>query len=116
MNFVKTIKTKTNFAKGGFGGIKETVINMHRNDDKPIIDTSDVKKIVSSLFVAGQKKGLTPNIMVRALGATGWFSFPMSNDGTIDIKDFDEYFEGKVKNVKKFTKFSQLEIHVYAEK
>ena len=115
MNFVKTIKTKTNFAKGGFGGIKETVINMHRNDDKPIIDTSDVKKIVSSLFVAGQKKGLTPNIMVRALGPTGWKSFPMSADGTIDIKDFDDYYKGKVKNVKKFSKFSDLEIHVYSE-
>ena len=115
MSFVKKIETKTNFARGGFGGVKETVINMHRNDDKPIIDTSDVKKIVSSLFVAGQKKGLTPNIMVRALGATGWKSFPMSNDGTIDIKDFDDYYKGKVKNVKKFSKFSDLEIHVYSE-
>ena len=115
MSFVKKIETKTNFSRGGFGGVKETVINMHRNDNKPIIDTSDVKKIVSSLFVAGQKKGVNPNIMVRALGPTGWKSFPMSNDGTIDIKDFDDYYKGKVKNVKKFSKFSDLEIHVYSE-
>ena len=115
MNFVKTIKTKTNFARGGFGGVKETIISMHRIDNKPIIDTSDIKKIVSLLFKTAQKKGLTPDIMVRALGPTDWRSFNMTDDGTIDIEDFETYYKGKVKIVKKFCKFAALDIHVYSE-
>ena len=115
MNFVKKITTKTNFSRGPFAGVNETTIKMHRTDNKPNIDTSDVKKIVSTIYEAGLKKGIDPQIMLRALGPTGWKSFPMSDDGTIDIIEFDKYYEGRVKNTKKFGKFSQLEIHVYSE-
>ena len=113
MNFVKKITTKTNFSRGPIAGVNETTIKMHRKDNKPNIDTSDVKKIVSTIYAAGLKKGIDPQIMVRALGPTGWKSFPMSDDGTIDIQEFEDYFAGRVKTTKKFSKFSQLEIHVY---
>ena len=115
MNFVKKITSKTNFSRGVFGGVNETTINMHRTDNKPNIDTSDVKKIVATIYAAGLKKGKNPQIMVRAIGPTDWHSFTMSDDGTIDIQEFEDYFAGRVKNTKKFSKFSQLEIHVYSE-
>ena len=114
MNFEKKITSKTNFSRGVFGGVNETTIKMHRKDNKPNIDTADVKKIVATIYAAGLKKGKNPQIMVRANGPDQWHSFIMSDDGTIDdIMEFDKYYEGRVKNVKKFGKFSQLEIHVY---
>ena len=91
--------------------VKEITYKVTRKDKKMNITPEDVRQLVKSIETQASKRGETIRLMVRALNGMREFTLK-GFDTDLDVLDFEEYFEGKVKDISKFTDFAQLEITI----
>lgn len=88
-----------------FNNSVEKTMQITRSNNKQI----DVNEM-ESLFKGIQKNKKGSKFIVRALNGQRWFTFKGYEDSELNIMDFEEYYENKVKDSQKFEMFSQIEI------
>ncbi len=97
-----------------FLGIKEQVYKITRKDKQMKITPEDIRQLVKSIEGQAAKKNETIRLMVRGLNGMRMFTLK-GFDEELNVHDFDEYFQGKVKDVSKFSDFSQLQVTIMKE-
>ena len=87
----------------------QRTINLHRRDKKPI-EIDEIKKIYDKYIPAGSK------CIIRALNNVQWYTLKSLNEDDLNLKEYTEYWNNKVKDATKFEKFFQLSICVIQPK
>jgi hypothetical protein len=83
----------------------QTTIKVKKNNNNTI--SPDELKIVTKNLLAKAPKGT--KLRIRGLGIDKWINLK-SFDKELNIKDEEEYYNGKVKETGKFMNFSQIEL------
>jgi hypothetical protein len=74
------------------------------------IKLTDLNKILDSIrLIADRRNKIVVIPLIRVLNGDKWASFKSE-------EDLENYYEGKVKEVRKFTKFFQVQITTILEK
>ncbi len=94
-----------------FGDSTEKTFQINKSDGKSMITPEEIRKIVTSIEKQAEKKGDKIRLMIRGLNGTRRFTLK-GFDEELNVMDDDEYFEGKAKDVTKFTDFFQVQITV----
>lgn len=95
--------------------IKETTksftrtLNLHRKDNKPL-EIKEIKKIFDKYIPANTK------CVMRGLNSMQWFTIKSLSENDLNVKDYQDYYQGKVIDPTKFDKFFQLSISVIQPK
>jgi hypothetical protein len=94
--------------------INETREHQHSTETRMQITRKGKKQInVDELF--GIFNGLKKNkkgsqFIIRALNGQRWFTFKGYEDEDLNVQNFEEYYNNRVKDTGKFEMFSQIEI------
>ena len=89
--------------------IKETpksytrAINLHRKDNKPL-EIKDIKKIYDKFIPKGTK------CIIRGMNSMQWFTIKSLSENDLNLTDYEDYFQSRVADPKKFDKFYTLSI------
>ena len=84
--------------------------------DKDMIKISEIKKLTENIL----KENKGAKLRVRALGISSMSTFGQavystlkSLDGELNVKDQEEYLNGRVADTAKFLNYSQLELSLF---
>jgi hypothetical protein len=100
--YVKTVKSVKKHRDG-----EEKMIQLHRKDKKSKISVQDIRDIVAGI----EKKNPDGRYMIRAMNIDKMWTFK-GYDGELNIEDFEEYLANKVRDISKFSMFSQMQIYI----
>jgi hypothetical protein len=103
MALTKKIMHIRNFEDG-----VQTTIQISKTDST-LISLGQVREIINQL----EKKNA--KVMVRALNVEKWTTLKNFDD-VFNSENFTDYYKNKVKNVAKFTNFSQLQVSILKDK
>jgi hypothetical protein len=98
-------------AEKSFKTAKEKVIQLSRNDKKPMT-IQEVMDITKNLQKAGEDDNLHTKLVVRGLGPTRMYTLKGYEDDLKTMDDYENYFSNVASSIK-FNKFSQLQINIY---
>ncbi len=87
----------------------EKTVKITKENGKPL-DTNDIFKVYD--LVRHQAKDKNAKYLIRALGVERMFTFKKYYENKLTMKQFEEYYEGNVKDPQKFDKFDYVEITI----
>ena len=88
-------------------GAKQSRLELFK-ENKEDMTPDDIAKFTNQLL---SKLPEGSKLRIRALGADRWATLK-TFDSELNVKNEEEYYRGKVKDLAKFMKFSQLEVVV----
>ena len=91
----------------------ETTVTIERSNNKWITPT-ELKKLYEKVEKVIHNKYPTAKIMIRGLSPKQYYTLKTYDEDELNLKDFDDYLIGKVKDHKddKFSKFNQIKISI----
>jgi hypothetical protein len=91
-----------------FGDSVQKVTQFYKRDSQ--IKLRELNKILDSIrLIANRRNKIISIPLIRVLNGDKWISFK-------NEEDIEDYYEGKVEEVKKFEKFFQVQITTILEK
>ena len=96
-------------------GNQLTNITVFRKDRKKLIDPKDVKQMVAELHKKSLKEVGSNDFKIYTRTWAGDMAHTFNVDEQGDVLKFDEsddYYQGKVKNTKKFLKYYKVDFYV----
>jgi hypothetical protein len=108
--YIKKLIGTKEFMKEGKITTKESIIMISRKDKK-WMKAEELKSYYNSLMNDANKDNIKLGVIIRLLAGTRWFTVK-GKTTDLNIKTIDEYFEGRVRDEKKFATFSQIEVTV----
>jgi hypothetical protein len=91
-----------------FGDSVQKVTQFYKRDSQ--IKLRELNKILDSIrLIADRRNKIVSIPLIRVLNGDKWISFK-------NEEDIEDYYEGKVEEVKKFEKFFQVQITTILEK
>lgn len=99
-----------------FGTKKQTTIKFTAKNGKNDIDKHEVEAIFDTIEAVGEDRANGRNIrtIVRGMNCQRMFTLK-ALDGPLKIKDFEEYYENRVKDEHKFEMFSEINVTILVE-
>lgn len=94
-----------------FAGARETTLIISRPNKSKQLDVWEMRNILTNM----QKSLPDAKFMVRAMNAQLIFTFKGYDDDELNVEEFEDYYENKVKDTMKFVKFSFIEITSYVK-
>ena len=98
--YTKQVEKKTK-------GHSISVVDVAREDGKDVNE-----KMMNNLYKELAKKYDPRDIIVRGLGPDRWATLKGLGDDELNLKDYEEYYEDRVKDTGKFMTFSQIQVIV----
>jgi hypothetical protein len=98
------------------GSIKQKYLNVKKKQGNNYADfeIEELHNILESIEDKAKKAGKEIKIIMRGLCPTGWRTLK-AFDTELDIDEYDDYFDARVKSTSKFKKIAQLDIIVTFE-
>ena len=94
-----------------FGDYKQTTVKFTAKNGKNDIDKHEVEAMMKAITGVGDLRGKEIKTVVRGMNCQRMFTLkPL--DGPLQIKEFEDYYDGKVKNENKFEMFSEIDITI----
>ncbi len=86
---------------------KETTLQINKKNKKSI-NPKEIKRLTENLLQSAPKGS---KLRIRGLGIDRWHTLK-GYDTNLDVKEDEEYYDGKVRETGKFADFSQIEITI----
>jgi hypothetical protein len=93
------------------GAVQQKFMNVKKKVGKKKVDfeVEDVENLLLAIESKARKAGKEAKVKIRGLTPLRWYTFKGFDD-VLRLDDYDDYFNGRVKNTEKFGKISQLDI------
>jgi hypothetical protein len=101
--------------KRDVGKTEEKTVLMTLKNKQPTITPEDIGDIQDDLLERAKERNMSVKFMIRAKNINRWLTFK-TFDEKVFIQSTMDYYDGKVKDKKKFEQFSQLEITILTSK
>jgi hypothetical protein len=109
-----TIKKET--TKKYIGNVTETTINVFKTGKNKDLESNEVRKLYKEMTKKILKDDPKARLLVRVDNALqNKWTLKGFEDDDLDFEDYEEYFENRVKDTSKFSKFTNIAFVVQTE-